>query len=43
LQIAPVSVTAATRSFLEDSGIRSVNEAAMFAPKTLGLSVGFRF
>lgn len=34
LQGTPVSVTATTRSFLDDSGIRFVNDAAMFAPNT---------
>ena len=32
LQDLPASVTAATRSFLEDSGVRYVNDASMFAP-----------
>ena len=32
LQSAPVSVTPVTRSILEDSGARYVNDAAMFAP-----------
>jgi iron complex outermembrane receptor protein len=32
LQDLPASVTATTRSLLEDSGVRYVNDAAMFAP-----------
>lgn len=35
LQDLPVSVTAVTRSFLEDAGVRYVNDAAMFAPNTV--------
>src|SRR5688572_4507803 len=35
LENTPVSMTAATRSFIEDSGIRYVNDAAMFAPNTV--------
>lgn len=34
LQGTPASVTAVTRSFLDDSGVRYVNDAAMFAPNT---------
>src|SRR5262245_57284946 len=32
LQSTPASVTAAPRSFLEDAGIRYINDVAMFAP-----------
>lgn len=34
LALTPASVTAAPRSFLEDSGVQSVNDAARFAPNT---------